>query len=519
MAMSGDRMSGGGCRQFFRVLLGCIAACWLGFGAAFASPWAEVGDTQLRSDIEVLAAAGVIDNITMQWPLPWGGVLYRLDRPGALNGQPEYIREAAARVRARGMAETQTHRLHASVVMDGTNAPDVVRGFDAMGRQNFQGQAIVDYLWDTTAIHLAVGAQSTTSSYLWNTAAVNAVPGAQVTGHRDRQIVLLDGSYIAQRIGNVAVYAGTMSHWWGPGWISALSLSNNARPFPQIGITRIDTTPFDTPLLRWLGPWQFEFLVGWLNGPRVAKNSAWDGLRFSINPMPGLEIAVARVQELCGTGHPCKPFAEWANIFNTGKNPGKDNGQGNIDVKYTGSLANYPFEIYMQLMNEDSNPIVYSGTSHVFGASVWLPVNRTAVRLTLEYASSLATKNVFSFGEYRYGYAYNDGKYVDGMRYRDRTLGFSLDSDSRLASLQASWIGSHAWVYTLTYHRAWIGSPNSVGANIVSTTPVTVNIGEARIRMPWSWGALDVAGRVQDDRPRPDKGFQAAVEASLIVNL
>jgi hypothetical protein len=58
------------------------------------------------------------------------------------------------------------------------------------------------------------------------------------------------------------VYAGHMTHWWGPGWISALSMSNNAHPIPQIGFSRIDTKPSDSPWLSWMGPWQAEFLSG-----------------------------------------------------------------------------------------------------------------------------------------------------------------------------------------------------------------------------------------------------------------
>ena len=141
------------------------------------------------------------------------------------------------------------------------------------------------------------------------------------------------------------------------------------------------------------------------------------------------------------------------------------------------------------------------------------------MRLTAEYTSSIATKNVFSFGDYIDGYAYNDFKYADGMRYRDRTLGFSLDNDLRLASLQASWIAPNAFVYTFTYHHAWIGSPDSIGANVVSATPVGVNIGEANLRMPLSRGSFDIKARLQDDQPRPDKGFMAAIETVLTVKL
>src|SRR5690606_40077894 len=41
------------------VLIGLGASVSLGTGAANASPWAEVGDSQLRSDIEILANYGL----------------------------------------------------------------------------------------------------------------------------------------------------------------------------------------------------------------------------------------------------------------------------------------------------------------------------------------------------------------------------------------------------------------------------------------------------------------------------
>ncbi len=469
--------------------------------------------------MEILAAAGVIDNITTEWPLPWGGILYRLNQPSALSGQPAYVVAAAERLRSQGLAATEPDRLRASFGVDATNAPAVVRGFDAMGRQDVQSQANVEYQWDTTVVHLAVGAQTTNRNYLWNSNAVNAVPGSQRTGHRDHQILLLDGSYIAQRIGNAAVYAGYITHWWGPGWISALSLSNNARPFPQIGISRIDTTPFRSPWLSWLGPWQAEFFVGLLDGPRIARNTLFNGLRFAFNPIKGLELALARTEELCGTGHPCKPVAEFFNVYNDNKHPSKSKDETNFDVRYTNSFDSLTYSIYVQVMDRDTGPFVHSFSNHLFGASLWVPVRRTAIRFTAEYADTISTQNFFSFGKDAYGITYMDYKYIEGWQYRDRTLGSSLDTDSRLASLQASWIGPRSIEYTLTYDHALIGSPQAPGANIVTTTPVTINIGEARIRVPFSWGSIDVATRLQDDQPRPDKGFVAAFETAFTVQL
>ncbi len=477
------------------VLAVALTAALLASGHAFASPWAEVGDSQLRSDIEVLAAAGVIDDVTMQWPIPWGGIVSRLRQSGALDGQPDFVRDAARRVAQRGTEQAEPGRLHFTVTGDFTNNPSVVRAFDALGREDMQGQASAEWVGETTAIRLSVGAQS--------------------HNRYDHQSLVLDDSYIAQRIGNAALYAGYLTHWWGPGWISAMSVSNNARPFPQVGLARADTTAFQSSWLRWLGAWQAEFFVGWLDGHRVAENTLIDGLRVNFSPLPGLEIGLARLDELCGTGHPCQPLSTYFDLRNDPTHPSRTNDEGNMDIRYTKVLGGVPFAVYAQFMNEDTNPLVHSGTSHLLGASTWVPFGSSPLRLSVEYADSIATTDIFSFGNDIYGFSYHDYKYADGMRYRDRTLGFSLDGDSRLASLQASWLGRHDITYTLTYHHASIGSPHDPANNIVTTSPVTINIGDARVHIPFRHVSFDLEARIQDDQPRPDHGYTGAFEANM----
>ena len=70
-----------------------------------ASPWAEVGDNQLRSDIQLLAAAGVVNDVTTHWPLPWRSILSNLGN-ASLASQPAGVRLAADRVLARARRET-----------------------------------------------------------------------------------------------------------------------------------------------------------------------------------------------------------------------------------------------------------------------------------------------------------------------------------------------------------------------------------------------------------------------------
>lgn len=455
-----------------------------------------MGDAQTRSDIEMAAAAGVIDNITTQGPQSWTSLLGNLkDNDGEL---PPGVRDAADRLTKLGTAQLDLHRPHVSVSLDAASDPATVRGYDGLGRAEFQGQAIYEYLATSTAVRLAVGSQTTRG--------------------RDRQRLVLDGSYIAQRLDSIILYAGYKEHWWGPGWISTLSLSTNARPMPQIGLTRVDSRQSETWLLSWLGPWQVEGFVGLLDDPRVAKNTGFVGLHFAFNPLPGLEIGLSRTTELCGSGHRCRPLVDYFTFSNDEKRVNATNEQGSIELRYTGMADKLPYAVYAQFMNEDTNPLVHSTTSRLFGGTIWLPYEDLTGRLTLEYASSIPTQNIWG-GPIQHGAAYNNYDYIDGMRYRGRALGFSLDSDSVLYSVQAGVIDSGHRTWTLTYHRALVSTPQNNAGNVVTIAPTRFNGVEARFATPVEWGdwrvRAEVAGRLQDDRARPGHGAEAALEFAV----
>jgi hypothetical protein len=479
---------------------GVLSACLLGLGtgSTHASPWAEAGDNSLRTDIEILATARMVDGITSQWPISWRGLYKRLRDNPIIDLQPSYVAAAATRVRAQAMAGTETG-FDTSIMLDATNLPSAVRGFDALGRQDAQAQLSMQYNMNTTSFRLNVGMQT--------------------TDRHDQQTLMFDGSYIAQLVGNSIVYAGYMPHWWGPGWMSALSLSNNARPFPHVGIMRADTSGFTWPVLRWLGPWQAELFVGVLDGQRINLNTVYNGVRFSINPLPGLEIGMARTDQVCGTGQPCSPLAQWLHFSNNRININSTNDEGLIDIHYTGQIGRVPFSLYAQEMNEvQSNPLPQS-VSHLYGASVWSPFRDSIARFTLEWASTIPTYQLF-WGYSDHGFAYNNGQYRDGMRYRGRSLGFSLDSDSQLLSLSADWQTSGGVDYRLTLHHADISNPYINVArpsfyNVETTAPVRINMAEARLSFPLHRMMVDLTVRAQDDQPRPDRGFTAAAEVRV----
>jgi hypothetical protein len=465
---------------------------------AWASPWAEVGDNQLRADIEIVAAAGLIDGITGQWPLPWNS-LYRRLRDADLAGASPEAQAASARLLAQAAAANHAG-WSAWTETDITNDPSIVRGFDSPGRGQGQSQASVSYSSADLAARISLGGFQQSFG-----------KGAKVDP---------DESYIATKLFDEAlVYGGYLTHWWGPGWISALSLSNNARPMPQVGIQRLESAASSWPVLDWLGPWQGEFFIGLLDGPRLQKDTIYDGLRFTFNPAPGVEIGLARTDEICGADHPCSP-AYYFELGNSPNNVNKTNDEGLIDLKLSHDLWGVPVQAYLQLMNEDSSPFTHSGTSHLFGSSAFIPTAGNPLRLTIEYTTSLSTTDIFSFGSYIYGFSYTNGGYPDGMRYRGRTLGFSLDDDSKLMSIQAAWSDQAGRFYELSLHHAEIGTAQTpAGNNIVSTQPVKLDLAEARVTLPFEHFRLDLSARIQDDQPRPQHGMTGALEMALKVPL
>ena len=483
--------------QLFRV----AAAVLLSFAMtlpAWASPWAEVGDNQLRADVELLQAAGVMDDITTQWPLPWRSVLLDLSRAD-MAGQSASVQAAAKRVLARARAATAPG-ISAWASLDSTNKPELVYGFDGMGRGEGQAQLSLEGTSGIFSGRISLGA--ITQNYRGNS--IKLMP---------------DGSYGAVRLGDALIYAGYLDHWWGPGQISALSLSNNARPMPQVGIERAQTTASSWPVLRWLGPWQFEFLLGYLDGPRLERDTYYNAARLAIHPFKGFEIAVARTEEFCGRGHPCSPIKDYFHFSNNPNNINNTNDEANWDFKYSDTIGEVPYQVYMQLMNEDYSWFNHSGTSHLFGASIFIPAPHNPIKLTAEFTDSISTHHPFSFGDNIYGFSYTNGTFIDGMRYRGRTIGFSLDDDSTLLSLQGSWTDARGRFYELAVHHATISNSHSAGSNIVSLTPVLVTMAEARVSLPFGLNGrnfhLDLDGRLQDDQPRPHSGFAAALEVAL----
>ena len=473
---------------------------------AVAEPWIEVGDRALRSDIEILAARGLIDGPITTWPIP-AGQLERLSGNLLLVQEPEYVQMAAQRVVQRLIGDGQPQGLVPEASIRGTNDPETIRDFGTVARGKFNAQT--GLILDTD--HFSAGLRVSN----------------QPRNDNSDTGVAFDGSYLSILLGNWQMYGGFIDKWYGPGWASSLILSNNARPIPKIGITRNNTQAFDNWLLGWMGPWQFDTFVGLLNGPRVDSDTILAGARFSFEPVHNLEAALTRTSELCGSNHPCNPLTAEFHFDNSNQSTNATNDEAAFDLKYTKAIGAVTISPYVQIMNEDTGPFTHAYSSYLIGSSFTGPFRDGGAqwRITAEYTDSVATLNVFDFGKKINGAAYNNSQYVDGMRYRDRTLGFSLDSDSRLFSLEGSLTDAVGRNYRLVYYRANINtseladlapnvySPNS--SNVVSSQPVQINQIEAGVVIPWRPFKFDLSIRYQDAQVFPEQGGKVVGEAEV----
>lgn len=473
------------------VMVATLATLVPSAARAGTAPWVAVGDRSLRSDVELLAAYGLIGNLTTTWPIPTEQILHGLANQKKLDQAPLAVQLAAQRVLTALAGPDPDHSVHPVAQLKTTNAPAVIRDFGSQARDEADAFAGLNYDAGAFNASLRVGEQTHYNG-----------SGARFS---------LDGSYVAARWGNLQFYGGYLDQWYGPGTSTSLLLSNNARPFPKIGIMRADPAPFQTPWLSWLGPWQFNFFIGDLNGPRQDTNTGFVSLRFTFEPVEGLEIGLTRETEICGKNHPCSPFKDYFSVNNSTNNVNKTNDEAGIDIKYTRLIHGYSVSPYLQIMNEDTGPVVHSDSSYLIGSSIAAPwgVNGAHWQLSAEYANSVPLLNLFDLGKKAHGVAYNNFSYVDGFRYRGRTLGFSLDSDSRLISVDGLFIDSTGRSWRLAYRHADISTPQlaaqqaagSTNVNVVSARPVALNEIEAGLELPWGPVKLEFTLRAQDRQP------------------
>jgi len=466
-----------------------------GPSVVMASPWASPGDRQARFDIELLADFGIIEGPITTWPISWAQVSRSISDHGG-ETYPPYVEAAIDRLRAKMPNASDYRGLGYEADIKATNRPRIVRGFDGGARQDADARVSVDKHFSSTYVKMSVNFRD---------------------DPRDNN-VQFDDSYIAQAVGNWVFYGGTLDQWWGPGFDAGMILSNNARPFPKVGLMRLDPKPFKTKLLSWLGPWQFNVFAGRLASNRNDfAHPILAGMRLSFRPMKGLSIGLSRTLQLCGKGRPCslntwgRALIGLGNLDNTGTPQEPGNQLAGIDIRYSSRVGDNTLSLFVEGLGEDED---LQGYSFSFGGSFAGAFSRgdKSWRVTVGYSDTFSDRLWVANRDP--GSTYNHFIYTDGYSYKGRTIGHSLDTDSRLLSLGAYILDNRERQYYVRFRRADINSSGR-GHHKVSDNHENINIAELGTVWPTRFGDFSAGLRVSNDLPNTPgiSNFSAAVEA------
>lgn len=416
---------------------------------AFAGPWLLPGKLSVKSDIDLLAEAGLIKAPVMTWPIAWvniGPELLSPETKAKLPKEPEAVQQAYQRIVTLYQKSYQPYKTQTSVYASGSNQLNPFRTFEYELYSPFASGV-------STAYQRQHFAESVNISY-YNT-----------QNQSYSNYFHVDNSYAYLLLGNWAIGVDQFNRWWGPGYSDSMILSENAEPFPVLGIQRMDAEAFHTKWLHWIGPWSLSSVVS-KDGPSYyiypagVDNALFWFTNISFRPFQSLQFDVSRNVIFAGEQRPLNSTMfyylvtmrdSWAS--STGDNaPGSE--EWDIGTKWSlMPVFNIPIELYQQTLFSDE------------GGNTWfnLPLpDCTTFLLGTDIATQLDSGTLKTYFEYEYN--------VERLYYfwgkQAYWTGVPNDSPKALGSSIVA--GVYGGQYPYTYYNNVLGS--SLGSEGIGYT-------------------------------------------------
>ncbi|MDJ0751163.1 MAG: capsule assembly Wzi family protein [Woeseiaceae bacterium] len=412
------------------LLIACVAD---------ASPLADPGNVQFRHDLELLNDMGVIDVPLTAWPVALSDI--RADLGVLPSSSSVALAQAYRRVSARLNSELDVRVPRFNASLSGAVEPRFIRGFDDTPRDEGEITTSVDWIGERFAFRLSA------------TAVANPFDGDEFRP---------DGTWIGVALGNWMLTAGWQDRWWGPGRDGSLILSTNARPAPGLMLQRNLSTPFESRLLSWMGPWTVTTFMSWLDDDRVVEDALLFGIRGSIRPPgTGLEIGISRSAQWCGNDRPCD-LGVFGDLLvgndNRGVNVDADEEPGNqlggFDIRWR-LPKGVPAALYMQWIGEDGRGGggAIGSWLRQLGLEAWGEIGGFSHRTHFEVSDTTCRQGGFGFSGMVPNCAYEHFIYTTGYRYQGRSIAHGADGDSLAYSIGSTLVQSagNSWSVLLRH--------------------------------------------------------------------
>ncbi len=418
--------------KFKLVIASGLFACALDASAAgLIAP-----DMDLRQDLAWLSDRGVINLSLSTWPMSQEEIESSL-----ISAHPSTALETETLARIQQQLQTLK-----------TNA--FVKAQVATGHQDFpHAFAQSSYSDQSLSLGGRYSADNVDVSLQGN------VEGDQQIA--DRSHLNANGSYVAVKAWNQWLSVGQVSQWWGPGYDGSLIRSDVARPVTGLILQRADQSPFETPLLSWMGRWQYQLTAGQLAQYNSVPNAKLLGARFTMSPTNFLELGASRMIQWGGEGRP-QSFSSLFdaikgtqdNKVGTGTDPGNQLGGFDFKLKLQ-PLVGLPSSIYGQLIGEDEAGGLPSKYSYLLGLDGHSVLENRAVNWHIEGVNTFADwhmKNVM----------YTHGTYKDGYYQQGYALGHAIGGDGKMISGAAEMVLNDAQRINARLFYAQVNNGNQV---------------------------------------------------------
>ncbi|PWG16166.1 capsule assembly Wzi family protein [Salibaculum griseiflavum] len=241
------------------------------------------------------------------------------------------------------------------------------------------------------------------------------------------ETLFYDGSYVQLPFGDWVAGVGLKDRHWSLSPNTSLILSDNAAPLPTIYLTKSDRSPFQSPILAWIGPWEADFFFGYNYKGDSFRDANMLGARVVIEPIKDFEL------EAVWTTQFFPDDADFRNIFGDETNAGISpdaNGMAGFGVAYAWG-AN---RIYAQAIGEDAAGLAPSCFMYLAGFSRQTVIGTVPSNLNFEVVDTRISET--PNGWCGPGTAYRNGThpYVqDGV-----VMGAPIDSEGVSVSVRGA---------------------------------------------------------------------------------
>lgn len=462
------------------------------------------GDLALRQDLEWLADRGVIRLSTSTWPLSLASIETALAAARADSGYgAEPARLAAVRAKLARLSRA---------------APQLdagYRGRDYALPHGFAAQARGEQ---------QLGAQGSLSHGAF--AATLRANALRDSASGEDQEVTPDGSYLAATAFGQILAFGWLDRFWGPAHEGSTLLGNAARPVAALSLQRARQTPSGLPVLSWLGPWNYQVFAGQQDDYRAVPDTKLIGMRLTVEPLRGVELALHRTMQFGGEGRP-ENFSSFRDAL-LGRSNTTSNGSvtidndpanqlGGVDLRWSRPLGIDGLALYAQFIGEDEAGGLPSRNTINAGIVGGGDHGDTAWSWRFESADTRADRFWGARGAepFRTGYTYVNGIYADGYYEHGQPLGYPIGGDGQLYrfGIEAA-LASGLRLGIDAYHLKL--NPLDQPINRAYPLSDTLDAGALRVQLPWRMLRLDARLVAQDsDRYGRDLSGTATLSFDL----